>query len=498
MPDSGRLPVPKAAADATDEAAPRFLSPAEIAAWQPARTAPSPDRRNAPLMAKLKAAGQWNENQIAARRWPMGCVSLEITQRCNLDCTLCYLSENSEAVRDVPLAELFRRIDEIHRHYGRHTDVQVSGGDPTLRRRDELVQIVRRIAELGMRPSLFTNGIKATRDLLTELAANGLVDVAFHVDMTQQRRGYASEAELNDVREDYIGRARGLGLSVFFNTTVFAANYHEIADIVRFFRRHADVVRLLSFQLQADSGRGVLRHRDAIVTPQSVSEQICLGAGTAIDFDVPLIGHPRCNRYGFCLEANGNLYDLFDDADFIRGAFVRTRGYAFDRRRRGRVVATLALALLANPGYWARTVRFVLRKAWAMRRDLVRCRGRVNKLSFFVHNFMDAGALERDRCESCIFMVATADGPLSMCVHNAKRDAYILKPLRVAGKDGPALYEPLPPNAKRPTHSASGAAPDLASTYLASPKRLKGRARQQYLERRQRAAATIDPPPRQR
>lgn len=29
----------------------------------------------------------------------MGWVTLEITQRCNLDCTLCYLSENSEAVK---------------------------------------------------------------------------------------------------------------------------------------------------------------------------------------------------------------------------------------------------------------------------------------------------------------------------------------------------------------------------------------------------------------
>ena len=32
-------------------------------------------------------------NQVLGRRSTVGCVALEITQRCNLDCTLCYLSE---------------------------------------------------------------------------------------------------------------------------------------------------------------------------------------------------------------------------------------------------------------------------------------------------------------------------------------------------------------------------------------------------------------------
>src|SRR5450755_3310612 len=55
----------------------------------------------------------FKENQALGRRNAIGCVALEITQRCNLDCTLCYLSENSERVKDLPLAEVFRRIDRI-------------------------------------------------------------------------------------------------------------------------------------------------------------------------------------------------------------------------------------------------------------------------------------------------------------------------------------------------------------------------------------------------
>jgi sulfatase maturation enzyme AslB (radical SAM superfamily) len=146
---------------------------------------------------RVIAAGQWSANQLLGRRWPIGCVALEITQRCNLDCAACYLSEHSETVKDTPIEELFRRIDLIFEHYGPYTNVQVTGGDPTLRKRDELVAIVRRISEKCMRPALFTNGIRAKRELLGELAMAGLVDVAFHVDMTQARKGYESEVALN-------------------------------------------------------------------------------------------------------------------------------------------------------------------------------------------------------------------------------------------------------------------------------------------------------------
>src|SRR6266542_2935236 len=109
-------------------------------------------------------------NQVLGRRSTIGCVALEVTQRCNLDCTLCYLSEKSESVKDVPIDVIFERIDRIRQLYGPGVGVQVTGGDPTLRRRDELVAIVRRVSEKGLRPSLFTNGIRATRGLLMELA----------------------------------------------------------------------------------------------------------------------------------------------------------------------------------------------------------------------------------------------------------------------------------------------------------------------------------------
>ena len=288
-----------------------------------------------------------------------------------------------------------------------------------------------------------TNGIRATRDLLSELADAGLNDVAFHVDLTQERKGYRTEADLNAIREEYIERARGIPIAVIFNVTVCRENFDEIPEMIRFFRRHADVVGMASFQLQADTGRGVLRERDRIISLETVREQIVRGAGTPISWDTILIGHPGCHRIGITLEANGNLYDLNDDPEFFNRFLTDFQHVMLDRREPRRAAKALIQELARRPAWVGRTLRFFLPKLWRMRRDLLASGGRVHKLSFFVQNFMDASALDPERIHACSFMVMTANGPISMCAHNARRDEFILKPLTVRTEVGDAVWNPL-------------------------------------------------------
>src|SRR5262249_2155800 len=65
------------------------------------------------------------------------------------------------------------------------------------------------------------------------------------------------------------------------------------------------------------------------------------------------------------------------------------------------------------------------------------------KLSFLIHDFMDACRLEGDRIAACTFMAATAAGPISMCLHNANRDAFILAPVRLLRQQGDRFWNPL-------------------------------------------------------
>ncbi|HKA46308.1 MAG TPA: radical SAM protein [Burkholderiales bacterium] len=450
----------------------------EIADFEPERCSDSRPTAIERAREAMARAGCWNMNQPMGRRWPIGCVALEITQRCNLDCTLCYLSDNSEAVRDLPIDEVLRRVELIHRHYGSNTDVQITGGDPTLRKRDELIAIVRKVRSLDMRATLMTNGIRATRPLLESLASAGLMDVAFHVDTTQRRKGYATEVELNEVRQQYLERARGLPLSVFFNTTVHRGNFHEIPDLVRFFKGHAGAVRTASFQLAADTGRGVDRTRGAAITPESVARQIESGAGTSINFQASLVGHFACNRYGMCLETNGALYDALDDTAFVGRMLSATSGVELHRSNTRGVVRSFLLWLALNPQYLLPVLAWTGRKAWSIRKSLIAGRGKVRTLSFVIHNFMDSHALERDRIDACVFKVMTADGPISMCMHNAKRDSFILKPISIHSPSGTRYWQPLTGKS-----TSDGDTPIPGELREHALKRLKGHARNRCLQR---------------
>lgn len=414
------------------------IQAATVEAWPK-----SPEDALARAQEVMVEQGLAGARQQMGQRWSIGCVALEITQRCNLDCTLCYLSENSEAVKDIPLDVVMARIDRIFESFGPNTDIQVTGGEPTLRKRDELLAIVHRIHELGMRATLMTNGIRARHDLLRDLAAAGLSDVAFHVDTTQQRREYKTEIELNSLRQRYLDRVDGLPLSVMFNTTVHDGNFEQIPAIIGFFRAHAKSIRTVSFQLQADTGRGIQRSRGPLITSDTVVAQIERGAGTSIQFDASLIGHPSCSRYGTCISANGNLYDAFDDSEFVRTIQAATASVVFDRTHVIRTVRRLTYWFCRHPELWKQVGSWLIKKAWLLRKDLVKSPGSVSKLSFVIHNFMDATKLEEDRIKACVFKVATDDGPISMCLHNAKRDAYILKPIRFYRAEAKVLWDPL-------------------------------------------------------
>ena len=429
------------------------------------------------MRASMQRTGQWHAYQMAGRRWPVACVSLEITQRCNLDCTLCYLSESAEAVRDFPLEEIFRRIDLIAQHYGPGTDVQVSGGEPTLRARDELVAIVRRLVGRGLRASLLTNGIRASRELLVQLCEAGLTDVAFHVDTTQQRAGYATERELNALRCEYIERARGLPLSVFFNTTVHEGNFDDVAMLSAFFVAHADVVRFASFQLQAETGRGVLGARSDGIDSDSVTRRLGEGSGVHdLRFNVLAAGHHDCNRSAVLLVANGRAYDAFADGAFVQRFMRETADLRIDRGTPWRALRSLAKAALARPALTVAALRWCLALVWRLRRDLLAGRGRVSKLTLFTHNFMGACALDAERIEACVFMAITQDGPLSMCAYNARRDAYLLQPLPTSQ----GIWEPLQPGLSPATGTDRAIVPTFPIKWL------KGRSRAAALQMRVR------------
>lgn len=422
-----------------------------------------------PLRDGLQRCGEYGAGQTAGRFYPIACVALEVTQRCNLDCTLCYLSDRAEMTYDPPLSVLFTRLGTIRSHYGTGVSVQLTGGDPTLRDVEDLEALCREIRRLGMRSCLMTNGIRASRTMLMRLAAAGLDDVAFHVDMTQQRRDFSSETELNILRRAYIRRASGLGLRILFNTTVFGGNFDELPDLARFLRDCPEVA-FASFQMQADTGRGVLRERPVAITQDSVARAIEAGYGTPLDFDAAAVGHSGCNRYASVITGGGHAVSLLSNRRLVHRVIAALEAVDDNQDAHIRIRPNVRRLILRYPGLALRVLGHLVLSIARLGPGVFR--GPVRRQTVFIHNFMAADALEEDRCASCVFMVATGNGPLSMCVHNAQRDQHLALPDRVDSPMGTFWW-----NAASRSLSSHPDLPGLKDPDLAPLKRLKGQLR---------------------
>ena len=171
------------------------------------------------------------------------------------------------------------------------------------------------------------------------------------------------------------------------------------------------------------------------------------GAQTTLPWDAVSLGHPQCHSYAATLLVNQHVHPLLCGSVPVEEFLQDFAGTLLDRRRGlwWLVALHLRKALMRPIWYW-RGLRYLSHMIWRCRSDLIAARGKVNRLSMFVQNFMDAEHLEQERIDACSFMVMTAGGPVSMCEHNARRDEYILKPIRVTKRDGETIvFNPLDP-----------------------------------------------------
>ena len=186
------------------------------------------------------------------------------------------------------------------------------------------------------------------------------------------------------------------------------------------------------------------------------------------------VGHEGCTRYGLCTVVNGRARDLLGERAFITAVQRASADLLIERGRPLAVARSFAPWLLRHPRWLVRGVPWAAAHLARGARDLLAARGRVHTLSFVTHDFMHACSLERDRIEACVFKVMTAEGPVSMCLHNARRDDFITRPVTLV--DG-HVFDPLH---GRRGGSVAVALPDPKTH---GRKRARGRTRQQLLER---------------
>jgi len=198
----------------------------------------------------MKSNGVLDHRDMYRLPWslPDNAISwLEPTSACNLSCDGCY--RENVASSHKPL-DVVRKEVELFLELRNSDGISIAGGDPLMH--PEIVEIVRMIADMGVKPILNTNGGKLTMELLRELKKAGAFGFTFHIDSKQGRPKWKdkNELDLNDLRLQYAQMLAEVGgLSCAFNSTVYEDTLHYVPGMVEWAQKHIDIVHVMVFIL---------------------------------------------------------------------------------------------------------------------------------------------------------------------------------------------------------------------------------------------------------
>ena len=270
-----------------------------------------------PVRAKEAEKGCPNDCGLCQNHERDGCcVLLELTNRCNLRCPVCFANAGAQASHDLSLEEIGKQYDLLMAHGGPF-NIQLSGGEPTLR--EDLDSIIALGREKGF--SFFqlnTNGLRIAEEpgygehlkkagvSVVFLQFDGLDDEIYRV-----LRG----AALTDRKLRAIEACKAVGLPVVLVPTVApGVNDQALGEILRFALRHAPHVRGVHIQPISYFGRCGLEAPERRLTIPAVLRRIEEQTGglmKASDFGGGGAESPYCSFHASYLrKSDGSLKAL--------------------------------------------------------------------------------------------------------------------------------------------------------------------------------------------
>lgn len=244
------------------------------------------------------------------------CVLLELTNRCNLSCPVCFASAGEQTPHDLSVEEIGKQYDLLMEHGGPF-NIQLSGGEPTLR--EDLDRIIALGKEKGFTFfQLNTNGVRIAEEAgYAEYLAKAGVSVVFlqfdglDDEIYQTLRG----AALAETKLRAIENCKAAGLPVVLVPTVAPeVNDQALGDILRFALVHAPHVRGVHIQPISYFGRCGLEAPEKRLTIPAVLRRIeeqTEGLMKASDFGGGGAESPYCSFHASYLrKPDGSLKAL--------------------------------------------------------------------------------------------------------------------------------------------------------------------------------------------
>ena len=355
---------------------------------------------------------------------------IEITQRCNLGCPVCFADAGSEAdkVADPSLAGIGFLYERVMEASGA-CNIQLSGGEPTVR--EDLATIITLGREKGFAfIQLNTNGLRLAQEPNYALCLKkaGLSSVFLQFDGISHDTHIALRGrDLTAIKEQALLHCQAAGLAVVLvPTLVPGINTQEVGAIIDYATRFAPTVRGVHFQPISYFGRfpEAPADNDRLTLPellQLIAEQ-SNGVITAEHFAPPSCEHALCSFHGtFLVEESGHLMPLGNrqstccstgasEIDLPSALEGREKSVAFTARQ-------WSLPMASAP----HTCECEEPTAQAPQDDLDRflARARTHTFSLSAMAFQDVWNIDLERLQGCCIHVASPEGNLiPFCAYN--------------------------------------------------------------------------------
>jgi uncharacterized radical SAM superfamily Fe-S cluster-containing enzyme len=371
-------------------------------------------------------------------RKPAGLAILEVTERCNLTCPMCY-AYSSPSERDYSLEEIETRLDQLIAVEGKGISLQISGGEPSVRKDlDTIAAMVKRkgFAQLEM----VSNGIRLARepDFAEKLVKWGFTSVYLQFDSTRSEDIITLRGEnLWNVREKAVAALERVKLPSTLAVSLFdGLNTDQIQQVIHFAWQHPDTVCAIAFQAATPFGRfevnkegnelnGNSNEHSSKEQPRAprklrmpeILKLIEEQAGVPEDLFFPVgEGSPLCNAFTLLkytkegykpIAPNFTLQEFMDIVGPRPNMTLRmlTRGRAAILPQ---IVTNIGGSLKLMKTLWPHIGSDP--SFWTSRKTL----------TLFVKPFMDESDIDMSRIERCCFHSASPRGVMSFCALNAK------------------------------------------------------------------------------
>ena len=363
-------------------------------------------------------------------RKPAGLAILEVTERCNLTCPMCY-AYSSPSERDYSLDEIEMRLDQLIAIEGKGISLQISGGEPSIRK--DLDQIAAMVKRKGFgQLEMVSNGIRLARetDFAEKLVSWGFTSVYLQFDSTrpqdiQRLRG----EDLWEVREKAVAALERVNLPSTLAVSLYdGLNTDQIQQVIDFAWQHPDTVCAIAFQAATPFGRfeidNVEGNTDVADKPAprklrmpEILKLIEEQTGIAQDLFFPVgEGSPLCNTFTLLKHTKTGYKPIAPN--FTLQEFMEVMGprpnMTLRMLTRGR--AAVLPQIVTNIGGSLKLIKTLWPHIgadpsfWTSRKTL----------TLFVKPFMDESDIDMSRIERCCFHNASPRGVMSFCALNAR------------------------------------------------------------------------------